>query len=392
MIKMLRHAEVNQKMEFTADLLKEVVQRNFGGSDNSQRILSEFLRRCQFSSEIEADPTYETMSIISKSIDRGRMSGMSGRYLLLETENAEAALSILYSGTGLSSSEVDLISGSNFPKDQGFGMICANLRRVRLCMETDRTLICKDLDACLEALYDLLNQFFMNSLGKRWVDLGLGNERMQCPVGDGFRIIIFANSSQVASFPIPLLNRLEKHRLTIQDVLSHSERESASKILTKLQDWAGRESLEGNTNDEMSLSLPGFCSDTVPSFIVSQIDAAEIARNDERCLEALFDTVTPELILRSRDSGALSRYFEKQTHHSLVAFISSELDPNAQEVSRAIITTYDTLQSTGILRQEILGIKNRRVGLVEIRYIEDFGTEISFVSALSINLRVYSYS
>ena len=84
-------------------------------------------------------------------------------------------------------------------------------------METGQTVILSNLDNLYESLYDALNQNYMMLGDHRYVDLGLGTHRVKCRVHEKFRMIVIAEDSDVwEKFPIPLINRLEKHYLGME--------------------------------------------------------------------------------------------------------------------------------------------------------------------------------
>jgi len=55
----------------------------------------------------------------------------------------------------------------------------------------------------------------------RYVDLGLGTHRVKCRVHPKFRLVLIAEDLDVyEKFPIPLINRLEKHYLGMETILT----------------------------------------------------------------------------------------------------------------------------------------------------------------------------
>ena len=57
--------------------------------------------------------------------------------------------------------------------------------------------------------------------GQRYVDLGLGTHRVKCRIHPNFRLVLIAEDSEVyEKFPIPLINRLEKHYLGMETMIS----------------------------------------------------------------------------------------------------------------------------------------------------------------------------
>ena len=57
--------------------------------------------------------------------------------------------------------------------------------------------------------------------GVRYVDLGLGTHRVKCRIHPNFRLVLIAEDVDVYDkFPIPLINRLEKHYLGMETMLT----------------------------------------------------------------------------------------------------------------------------------------------------------------------------
>ena len=68
--------------------------------------------------------------------------------------------------------------------------------------------------------------------GNRYIDLGLGTHRVKCLVHPDFRLIVIAEDSDVHDkFPIPLINRLEKHFLGMETMLRQGQ------LLTKFANF-----------------------------------------------------------------------------------------------------------------------------------------------------------
>ena len=77
-------------------------------------------------------------------------------------------------------------------------------------------------------------QYYVYFGGEKYVDLGLGSHRVKCRVDDKFRLIVIAEKDIVYSkFPIPLINRLEKHYLVTLTSLTPAQ----SRVVDKLREW-----------------------------------------------------------------------------------------------------------------------------------------------------------
>lgn len=127
------------------------------------------------------------------------------RYLLFLTENY-AALQVLkhylYEEVGMkTTNEISFLEepesshhrtepfflfGSLFPKDREYTQVCRNINKIKICMETGCMVILLNLDNLYKSLYDLLNQYYIQLGGQRYVDLGLQTHRVKCHVHNNF--------------------------------------------------------------------------------------------------------------------------------------------------------------------------------------------------------------
>nr|KAG5687643.1 hypothetical protein BaRGS_008126 [Batillaria attramentaria] len=86
--------------------------------------------------------------------------------------------------------------------------ICCNINQIKVCMETGKTVILLNLDNLYESLYDALNQ--VNNLAMTMT---------------GHLLIVVAEKQTVYDkFPIPLINRLEKHFLSVNNIPTNEQR------------------------------------------------------------------------------------------------------------------------------------------------------------------------
>ena len=104
-------------------------------------------------------------------------------------------------------------------------------------MELGKTVVLLNLENLYESLYDALNQFYYKfSDDEKFVDLGLGTARVKCLVHNEFRLIIVADKKSVYNpkkYPIPLVNRLEKHLLKIEYILN----DKMKRIVERISKW-----------------------------------------------------------------------------------------------------------------------------------------------------------
>ena len=127
-----------------------------------------------------------------------------------------------------------VLFGSRFPKDNELTKVCRDISQIKICMETGRTVILLNLENLYESLYDLLNQYYTTYGENRYVDLGLQSHRVRCRVHRDFKLILIAEKLKVyEQFPIPLINRMEKHFVYTENVLTTEQKRTAF----KLSDW-----------------------------------------------------------------------------------------------------------------------------------------------------------
>ncbi|XP_052242488.1 E3 ubiquitin-protein ligase rnf213-alpha-like, partial [Dreissena polymorpha] len=216
------------------------IKRNFGGLD---LVDTEQCFKHHLSSVMDCEPSryQEGPDCSEKKLLEGCLfdtleTKCESRYLLLLTDNY-GALTIIQQQLFSNRSEIRpiIIFGSSFPRDQEYTQICRNINKIKVCMETGKTVLLLNLENLYESLYDALNQYYVYFGGNRYVDLGLGTHRVKCPVHKNFRLIVVALKQTVyTQFPIPLINRLEKHLLSVNTILD----EEQIYLAGELQKWA----------------------------------------------------------------------------------------------------------------------------------------------------------
>ena len=245
LIKMLYHICKKENTPLNQTILRHAVERNFGGllGMNSFDIFQQWV---YLDNKEDRGPGCSPFELIEANLISHQGPFYSrNRYLLLLTENY-AALDIIQQTQLIDKSDSRVIFGSSFPYDSHYSTICRNINLIKSYIETGRTLILTNLLNLYESLYDVLNQYYFESLGKYWVDIGLGTHRVKCSVDEKFKLIIIADSRTVCDyFPSALINRFEKHLLTVSSVLSTEDR----KIATTLSVWA---------NDFVTMDLGGY--------------------------------------------------------------------------------------------------------------------------------------
>ncbi|XP_062382955.1 E3 ubiquitin-protein ligase rnf213-beta [Sardina pilchardus] len=277
LVKMV-YATVNKSdKEPSESELAEAILRNFSGKCDDFDPLSYFQNVFQNLKEI---PRPSTLTMVEKNLD---FNNNECRYLLLLTTN-NAALHILEQKIFSKSKypPPEIVFGSGFPKDQEYSQICRNVNRVKTCMETGRTVILLNLQNLYESLYDALNQYYVYLSGQQYVDLGLGSHRVKCRVHKAFRLVVVEDQEKVYNqFPVPLINRLEKHRVNRSTDLTPWQ----LRVLGKLKEWV-EEFCHHSEEFKPSEVFVGFHSDACASALLQALEKrdklrSEMAQNGE---------------------------------------------------------------------------------------------------------------
>ncbi|XP_057290514.1 E3 ubiquitin-protein ligase rnf213-alpha-like isoform X3 [Hydractinia symbiolongicarpus] len=379
--------------------IEHAVKRNFSGMDELDpwKIFKEHLQ--QYLEDEEELPAQSSLDLVKASFQdncpcytvrqNGKKRCSNARYLLVMTEEY-AALPIIEERFLSNRHNVSVIFGSSFPKDQEFAQICRDINRIKMCMETGRTVVLLNMESLYESLYDALNQYYVYLGGKSYVDLGLGTHRVKCRVHEDFKLIVIADKETVyESFPIPLINRLEKHYVVTSTCMTKQEKQ----VVVELKEWAHDFSHVPSTRhifDETD-AFVSFNDDTCASIVIHlQNDYDD---PDEIFVEGkkkLLQLATPDALVRlSKSKLADMRadlwqiYFEEQKHSSLHAFLKTLFCSQLKtECSFIQVTTFSRLLSPD-------DKNNLRLDGVDLEMISlmQFQTEQSFREAIRLFFR-----
>lgn len=348
LIKMIFAVAKASKQKPTPEETVKAVLRNFSGKDNVDPVTV-------FTMRLGIAPNLENISTIEFVRENIEAVGQEEecRYLLVLTKNY-AALQILQQSFFSESGQPEIIFGSSFPKDQEYTQICRNINRVKICMETGQTVVLLNLQNLYESLYDALNQYYVCLGGQKYVDLGLGTHRVKCRVHKDFRLIVIEEREVVyKQFPIPLINRLEKHYLDIQTVLKTEQKRMVEELEKWVQLFVTLSSQHAAAAQTYKYKPPdvfiGYHSDTCASVVLqvieNQKDSLEISDSERRMFDEakliLLKCATPDSVVRL-DSTALPKveseylarmYFEEQSNSCLADYILAHIRQEAHSCS-----------------------------------------------------------
>ncbi len=328
-VKMVLAIVVETEREPAREELVRAVQRNFGGYFGDFDPAVEFLKKIRL--DVEDEELVPPKELILDAIVNEK-SGL--RYILLLTKN-NAALRIIEEQNLIDTSKTLMIYGSSFPLDQEYTHICSNINRIKIAMEVGQTVLLSNLCNLYESLYDALNQNYVMLGGKRYVDLGLGTHRVKCRVHENFRLIVVAEDTEVfRNFPVPLINRMEKHFLGMETMVSSE----VMPAVAELKEWAQRLS-EVKFRLHSSRSFQQFQPGDVIMGYHSDIAASLLLRlvsdGQEDLVTAakmtLLQCVTPDAMIRLAETSLSHQdqhnlrtaYYVEQRHESLTDFLKS---------------------------------------------------------------------
>ncbi|XP_016095221.1 E3 ubiquitin-protein ligase rnf213-alpha-like isoform X1 [Sinocyclocheilus grahami] len=392
LIKMMFTVAKANDQKPTAEQIVRAVLRNFSGKDNVDAVTV-------FTSRLNIKPRLEAISAIELVRENIAAIGQDEecRYLLVLTKNY-AALQILQQTFFSDQYQPEIIFGSSFPKDQEYTQICRNINRVKICMETGQTVVLLNLQNLYESLYDALNQYYVSLGGQKYVDLGLGTHRVKCRVHKDFRLIVIEEKDIVyKQFPIPLINRLEKHYLDLNTVLKSEQKD----LVEKLEQWVqsfisarGKHSIAPQARRYFPAdAFIGYHSDTCASVVLQvteHIKGQELSDPRKVILDEakliLLNCATPDAVVRldctslsNVESDHFSRvYFEDQKHSSLADFILSHLQQaGPSHAFFTEVTTFSRLLTAAETEQLQNVVQN-----IELLSLQQFDTEHSFLKKI----------
>ncbi|XP_029904896.1 E3 ubiquitin-protein ligase rnf213-alpha-like [Myripristis murdjan] len=387
LVKMVFSITKATKQNPTADQITGAVLRNFSGRDDVD-VMS------IFSKELTEDFTNSSISaldLLEQSISPDCQAHES-RYLLILTKNY-AALQILQQMFFNDQIHPEIIFGSSFPKDQEYTQICRNINRIKVCMETGQTVVLLNLQNLYESLYDALNQYYVTLGGQKYVDLGLGTHRVKCRVHKNFRLIVIEEKEVVyKQFPIPLINRLEKHYVDINTVLCDEQKDMVRLLQTWVHDFVSSSSQHSMTKQYVPSDVfIGYHSDTCSSVVLQvteQLNDAVDAQNVlDKAKGILLNCATPDSVVRLDNSRLpddereylVQEYVRGDRHRSLSDFIVSD----TQQAERSDfcfteVTTFSRLLTAADTQQ----LQNVTKFDIKLLSLHQFDTEYSFLKKI----------
>ncbi|KAM5272726.1 E3 ubiquitin-protein ligase RNF213 [Ctenodactylus gundi] len=382
--------------------IARAILRNFSGKDDicALDIFTESLPEARCAGEVS------TVELIKENIHEGlqrapgaRPEHAESRYLLVLTRNY-VALQILQHMFFRAELQPEIIFGSSFPQDQEYTQICRNINRVKVCMETGRMVVLLNLQSLYESLYDALNQYYVHLGGQQYVDLGLGTHRVKCRVHPAFRLIVIEEKEVVyRQFPVPLINRLEKHYLDLNTVLEDWQRHIVDRLAAWVRDFANTQGgpFLGWYQYSPTDVFIGYHSDACAAAVLQAMERQGAgARSEELCVmeEAkliLLDCATPDAVVRLGTSklGSFAaqqlanEYCYRQQHSCFADFLQDHLRAEGMRHTAVFteITTFSRLLTSHDAETLVLEVPEL-ASKPTVLLLQKFDTEHSFLKEI----------
>ena len=300
---------------FPALMLSTIIQRNFGGSKDQEegrggQILSVFENKLRqvssyskFRMEKESALELVRQNLAEMQKRREIDAVFENRYLLLMTDNFSA---FHFLPQLLNLPNYEIIFGSSFPQDKELIQLCRVMNKIKICMESGTSVVLLNLGSLHESLYDALNQCYVYYGGRRYVDMGLGANRVKCSVDLGFRLIMVEDEQKARELPIPFLNRMEKHFVGVDCILNQKLEDCLRDLKTTLDIFTN---LKRKDKPEDSFSLEhvfvGYQQDTAACLLVqygleNQVEEIDAENISNWALKKMMQMCTSDALWRSR--------------------------------------------------------------------------------------------
>uniref|UniRef100_UPI00193A976F E3 ubiquitin-protein ligase rnf213-alpha-like n=1 Tax=Styela clava TaxID=7725 RepID=UPI00193A976F len=414
LMKMVKHLGIycfENRQDLKMNDVMNAVYRNFSGGQRS--CISDFEKELKegnifFDFNFAEPSIYELLEENLKT---------ENRYLLLLTKQHPACdlLNVAIPGND-HENRLQVIFGSAFPGDKNYAALCRNVNKIKACMETACTAVIINLDEIHESLYDALNQHYVTLSNYKYVNLGFGSSehRVQCRVHDDFRMIFLEEKDHVYNhYPIPLVNRLEKHHFTSERLLSEEQRKKAS----SLEDWARKFCVSHNSeNFYLFDTFIGYNSDTGSSIVLvsDAIKAADVDLSLETVPKDPLEPYKHRMLLSATIDGVFRLYrtsitkeaddirenhLKNQQHDTLLQFLDTQCQ-HKKGISLFEVTTFSDLllEKDRKILEEFLPIVENSIMVLSIHQfdtilqysnrLDDFFRERKFLKSYNENTRI----
>ena len=284
------------------EIVKRGLERNFDGEPVALRKIMGIFTRIQCCQEAFSKFKNSTALELIES----NLRDTDARYLMV-ISYGDSGTYILERFLHKQIIENQVIVGSPFEEDvekEEYGIRC--LSDIILYMEKGVSVILKGLEDIYSSLYDLFNQSFAISGGRRRCRIALGAlYNPNCLVHENFHCIIFMEKNRMDKQDPPFLNRFEKHFLSFEDILTRKQ----LMIVEDLEEWIRQ--ITTSTDEKQTYITTNhifinYNKDKLGLLVLENSETMLEATSEEilsRCKYELIALATPDFLVISALSG-----------------------------------------------------------------------------------------
>ncbi|CAG8540805.1 10279_t:CDS:10, partial [Racocetra persica] len=294
--------------DLTMQSLELGLIRNFGGTDQTKLICENYFGQVLKSFNNSKNYTYRSISV--EKLINENLNRKDTRHLMV-IGKSDSLVNILTYHVRAQHLDPVVLCGSQFPDDGDGDYLYA------MCVEAGRPLILSDLDIIYGSLYDLWNQNYI-TLGNREdtkyyarVALGAYSNPMLY-VHPDFKCILAMDEDKLEHTDPPLLNRFEKQRLTINDILSERQKELCEVLLKWVHQISKLQSAKANEFNEKDIFIGFDKEETVQSLCKERLIAIASLDGMVRARQSILNMRNPQEIIELNNS-----YFKSGLHDDI---------------------------------------------------------------------------
>ncbi|RHZ89175.1 hypothetical protein Glove_18g29 [Diversispora epigaea] len=353
--------------ELTPENMQMALARNFGGTEQFSEICQKYFGNVIDTFNNHRGWTYVPIPI--EQLIHANLDDEGARHLMI-IGKSDSIVNLLTYQLRQKNLDPVVIFGSQFPDDQD-DYSYNILSKIMMCVEAGRPLILTDLEIIYGSLYDLWNQNYIvvgsSEDPKYYTRVALGAyANPMLYVNKNFRCILVLDEKNLPKADPPLLNRFEKQKMTINDILVDDDKELVEQLFTWTKQMSTIENLKSSfsvSHDKFTQNdlFIGFNEDeTLQSLVIDMKKKYPNVQNSEiltKCKESLIAIASSDGIVRAEKSALgldeanhwKDVYFKIQYHNHLADYFKdllsnqdSSLYSNGHQV---IVNTFSNINT-----------------------------------------------
>ena len=256
----------------------------------------------------------------------------NSRYLLLEIKsNLAPLINQIIRIQNPDKKDIDFINGSPFSDDNNNEYKIKKVSEIQnSASKQDKLIILQNLDPIQPYLYDLYNMNYKIIDEQKYVRICLDNfSEDLTPVNDSFRIIILVDKKFVNSTDMAFLNRLEKMKISLKDLLNNTQKELQKKIIneTRLKEEIKKE--QSKINYDLNHLLINCSDQEIGGFVYYYfLENKKEAINEDDIKERIYNkicNILPQDIITNlpERNPIKNRYFGQKKFNNFNSYLNN---------------------------------------------------------------------